>query len=244
MKGFLLAVQFLTVIPLKIKDIGQKGLSGSAAYFPLAGLFIGLLLLGVNFIISALNAPILASSIILIVSLVVITGGMHLDGLCDSADAFLSGKPKEEMLDIMRDPRAGSLGVLSLVCVILLKIGLLYSIGKALRPDALILMCVLSRWSMVFSLSNFAYARKEGKARAYMRESNPGVFFRATAITLAVVLLSLPFKGLLIWAIVAAATYLINRFISKKIGGLTGDTIGATSEISETLVLFSCFAIQ
>jgi len=244
MNSFLLAVQFLTVIPLKIKEVSEKSLANSAVYFPLVGLLIGLVLLAINYFTSILNLPLLTSNIILVVSLIAITGGMHLDGLSDAADAFLSGKPKEEMLNIMRDPCAGSLGVLSLICIILLKIGLLYSISSILRPNILILMCVLRRWSMVFSVSNFAYARKDGKARVYMQKSNPGIFLQATAITLVITFFSLYLRGLLIWAIVAAVTYLINRFVSKKIGGLTGDTIGAISEINETLVLFSCLIIQ
>jgi adenosylcobinamide-GDP ribazoletransferase len=244
MSSFLLAVQFLTVIPLKIKEIKESNLANSAAYFPLVGLIIGLFLLGINLIISAINLSSFTSSIILVVSLVVITGGLHLDGLSDTADAFLCGKPKGEMLNIMRDPRAGSLGVLSLICIILLKVGLLYSISSRLWPNILILMCVLSRWSMVFSVSKFAYARQDGKAKAYMQGSSSWIFIQATAITLVITFSSLYLKGLLIWIIVAVVTYSINRFISNKIGGLTGDTIGAISEINEVLVLLSCLAIQ
>lgn len=244
MTSFLLAFQFLTIIPLKIKEISEQRTADSLIYFPLVGLFLGLFLLGVNSLLAYLDFPYLASNIILVVSLIIITGGIHLDGLCDTADAFLSGKSKEEMLNLMRDPCAGTMGVLSLICIILLKIGLLSAINIPLRPNVLILICVLSRWSMVFSAFNFVYARKEGKAKAYMQKVNPGIFFQATAITLVVTFFCLYFKGLFILVIVAGITYLINRIISNKIGGLTGDTIGATSEINETLTLFFYLIIQ
>jgi adenosylcobinamide-GDP ribazoletransferase len=132
------------------------------------------------------------------------------------------------------------MGILSLIIVILLKVALLSSISAPLRLNALVLMCVLSRWAMVFSIFTFPYARREGKAKAYTQGISPGIFLRATVITLFIIFFSRSFKGLLIWAVTAGAAYLLNRHINNKISGLTGDTIGAVNEITETLALF-CF---
>lgn len=243
MTSFLLALQFLTKFPIKIKSVDDKKIADSLIYFPVAGLFIGLAMTGINCLLGFLNFPRLAADTILVVSLIAITGGIHLDGLADTSDALLSVRSKDEMLKIMRDPRAGTMGVLSLICIILLKITLLLSINISVKANILVLMCVLSRWSMVFSTCTFAYARQEGKAKIYMQGANRKIFFLATLITLLIVFFSFYFKGILIWAIAAGTTYLINRFIAKKIDGLTGDTIGAVSEINETLTLFCALLI-
>ncbi|MFA5403215.1 MAG: adenosylcobinamide-GDP ribazoletransferase, partial [Candidatus Omnitrophota bacterium] len=112
MNSFLLALQFLTVIPLKIKGVTEEKLARATLYFPLVGLLIGLVLFQINLGLFILNFPSFTISIILIVFLAGLTGGLHLDGLSDSADAFLSGRSKEEMLNIMRDPHSGVMGVL------------------------------------------------------------------------------------------------------------------------------------
>ncbi len=237
MNSFLLAVQFLTIIPLKIKEVSEKGLANSAAYFPLAGLLIGLLLLGINYFTSILSLPLLTSNIILVVSLIVITGGMHLDGLADTADAFLSGKSKEEMLLIMRDSHIGVMGVLSIVSVILLKIGLLVTLSAALKPIALILMCVLSRWAVVLVMFLFPYARKDGKAGVFIRGIKKEIVILALGLACLFAFIAGSFMGLVVLLIASGCAYSGGKFTSRKIDGITGDTLGAAIELTEIVVL-------
>ncbi len=239
MIGFLLAIQFLTVFPIKIKRINDKDLAGSVKYFPLVGLLLGLFFAGLNKSLLILNFPEISANIILVVALVIITAGMHLDGLSDTADAFLSGKPKEEMLAIMRDSHVGVMGALSLISIILLKIGLLSSVSTSLKTIALLLMCVLSRWSVVLSMFLFDYARQEGKARAFMQGMNLKIFVFSSIIVFVLAFSIWQMKGLFALLIVAGCTYLGGRFASRKIGGITGDILGATIELMEIVTLLT-----
>jgi len=243
MKKFLLALQFLTIIPIKIKSADDKEIADSLIYFPLAGLFIGLALVAINGLLGFFNFPRLATDAILIVSLIAITGGMHLDGLADTSDALLSVRDKDEMLKIMRDPHVGVMGVIGIISILLLKIAFLFSIGPSLVPAGLILMCVLSRWSLVLSLFLFPYARQEGKAKVFSEGINSKIFILATIITFVCALVTAGLKGLIILGIIALFACLISKLVSKKIGGITGDTLGATGEINETFTLFCALII-
>lgn len=239
MNAFLLAVQFLTAVPLKIKDFSQQNIGRAMVYFPFVGLLLGLFLSGANELVLTLNLSALVTNTILVVVLIMITGGMHLDGLCDTVDAFLSGKPKDEMLIIMRDPHIGVMGVLSLISAILLKIGLLSSVSTASKLMAILLMCVLSRWSAVLSMFLFPYARQEGKAKVFIDGMNLKIFILATITAFIFAFLIWQVKGLLALLIIFGCTYLSGKIISRKIGGITGDTIGATIELTEIITLFT-----
>ena len=239
LRYLLIALQFLTVLPIRIKsEIQKTDFGASLLYFPLVGLIIGLILSGINALLLILNFPPLAVNIILVVVLIAITGGMHLDGLSDTADAFLSGKPRDEMLAIMRDSHIGVMGVLSIASVILLKVGLLTSVAVPLKITALILSCVLSRWSSVLAIFLFPYARKDGKARVFTEGMNLKIFALSSIIVLVFAFAVWRTKGLVTLLIAAGCTYLIGKFSNRKIGGITGDILGATIELTEVIVLF------
>ena len=158
MTSLLLAIQFLTVIPLKIRDVNERKLADALIYFPLAGLLIGLILAGLSTALFSLHFYEFTVAVVLVVALAAITGGMHLDGLSDTFDALAGGKDKEKRLEIMRDSHAGAMGVISIVCVLLLKAALIFSLRPQDYLPALILMCILSRWSMVEASSQTGYA--------------------------------------------------------------------------------------
>lgn len=238
MTSFLLALQFLTIVPLKIKEISEKKIAGAMIYFPFVGLLLGLALSGINTLLLILNFPSLAVNVILVVALIGITGGIHMDGLSDTADAFLSGKPKDEMLVIMRDSRIGVMGAVSIVSVILLKIGLISAVPAPLKTNTLLLMCVLSRWSSVLAVFLFPYARKDGKARVFIEGMNLKIFALSLFAAIVVAFVIWRLKGILALLIVAGCVYLGGRFASRKIGGITGDTIGAGIELTEVTALF------
>lgn len=239
MTGLLLALQFLTILPIKINKFKQEKMARALAYFPIVGLLLGLALVGLNALLIWLEVFPLLANIILVITLIILTGGMHLDGLADSADAFLSGKDKKEMLEIMRDPHIGVMGALSLLSVILLKIGLFFSLAPAIKPIAFILMCILSRWSAVMAMYLFPYARQEGKAKLFMQGLNFNIFMIALTTVLLFSLLIWNLKGLLALAMIAGCAYLLNKLITRKIGGITGDTLGATIELMEVVTLLT-----
>ncbi|MFH1428950.1 MAG: adenosylcobinamide-GDP ribazoletransferase [Candidatus Margulisiibacteriota bacterium] len=239
MKSFLLALQFLTIIPLKIESFKEQDLAESSKYFPLVGFLLGLILAGAYRLLLLLNFEPISINIIVVLLLVALTGGLHLDGLADTSDAFLSRKNKEQMLKIMRDSHIGVMGVLSIISIILLKISFLSSISISSKLVALILMCILSRWCLVFSILLFPYAREEGKAKIFFQGINLKIFSLATLITLSFVLLTWQLKGLIVFLITAISTYIIGKFIKNIFNGITGDTLGTINELIEVLVLFS-----
>lgn len=240
LKHILIALQFLTILPIKIKsEIREKDFGASLLYFPLAGLFLGLVLSGINMLLLFLNLSPLSVNIILVVTLVVITGGIHLDGLSDTADAFLSGKPRDEMLAIMRDPHVGVMGVIAIASVLLLKIGLLGAVAVPLKATALILSCVLSRWAGVLVMFLFPYARHDGKAKVFIEGMNLKIFMFSLAVVIALAFAIWRAQGLLALSIAAGCAYLGGKFAVRKIRGITGDTIGAIIELTEIVTLFT-----
>jgi adenosylcobinamide-GDP ribazoletransferase len=237
MKSLLAALQFLTIIPVKIKELGKKEVAEAMAFFPLVGLLLGAILTGIYLALSYLGLAHLATSIILVVALIILTGGIHLDGLSDTLDAFLSHKDREEMLKIMRDAHPGVMGILGIISVVLLKIAFLVSLAARQESAVLLLMCILSRWAMVFALYLFPYARQEGKAKVFFEGMNRRIFFLATVFTFILTLLIWGPRVLFLFGLAAFLTYLIGALIRGKISGLTGDSLGAINEIIETAVL-------
>jgi len=243
MISFLLALQFLTILPLKIKGFSEKRMAWALAYFPAAGLFLGSALFGLSALLSISGVSAVTENIILVVALIILTGGMHLDGLADTADALLSGRVKERMLEIMRDSHIGPMGVLALISIILLKIGFLSCLGPAEKPIALMLMCILSRWSVVLVMYLFPYARREGKAKLFIQGMNLKIFMLSTALAAGCSFLIWRLPGLLALLIVTLCAYAIGKFVSRRIEGFTGDTLGALIEITEVIILLTvCIA--
>ena len=239
MNGLINAIQFLTILRIKdYQSIDTKKLGWSSVYFPLVGASLGIALIALDKVLS-LTLPPLLTNLILIFTLFIITGGMHIDGLADSCDALFSGKRKEEMLFIMRDVHLGTFGILAIVAIILFKLALLSSIPQDLRNFSLILMALLSRYSMSLALNFFPYARSEGKAGVFFQSKNLKNFFFTTAITLIILVFTFRIISLALLSLTVGFTFLASFWVKSKIGGLTGDTLGALSELNEALVLLS-----
>lgn len=244
MNSFLLAIQFLTIIPVRTKEAMEKSqLSQSIIYFPLVGLLLGVILAGLNLFLSYLLFYPLLINVILVIALIILTGGLHLDGLADTIDAFSSRKDKETLLEIMRDPHIATMGTLSLISIILLKVTILSSLDSNTKNIALIFMCVLSRWSLLLPLYLFTYARKAGKAEGFFAGLTFGKFILTTLVTLIFVSLIWNWKGLSVFTSALIFSYIFNRHIDKRINGVTGDILGATLELNEALILMTCLII-
>src|SRR5512137_125405 len=121
MKSFLAAIQFLTVIPFP-KDYmpREEDLGRSVPFYPIVGLLIGIMAATLGYLMEAVLPPLPAYATILIF-LLAISGGLHMDGLADTADGFFSARPRDRILEIMRDSRIGVMGVIAVVCIVLLK---------------------------------------------------------------------------------------------------------------------------
>jgi len=244
MSAFLLALQFLTILPVKVSRVTSGKIAFSSAWFPLVGLLLGWLLVISLRVMALWFFPEISAVTIIVVLLVIITGGLHLDGLSDTSDAVFSGRGKDEMLAIMRDSHVGVMGVLSIAVVLLLKSALLLAIGPGTREIAVLLMCVFSRWAMVFIIFIFRYARKEGKAAAYFSGMNLRIFGLAGLIALCAAVFIWQGRGVVVLFAVSAAAYLAARYINSKIRGITGDNLGAINEISEIAVLLTIITLK
>jgi len=236
MKSFKIALQFLTILPLRIKSEPKKEDFGkSLLYFPLVGLLIGLLL-SLTAVIFFFLPNIVAAALVLIVS-VVITGGIHLDGFSDTCDGFYGRNPKERILEIMRDSRIGVMGVIGIVSILLLKFTLFTSIPKNLLWKSLIMMSVFARWSQVFACFSSNYARADGKAKYFIEYAGKKELILGALFTVLIFLLLAKVTGLILFTLAFLPVFLFINYAKSKIGGMTGDTIGAASEIAEVFVL-------
>jgi adenosylcobinamide-GDP ribazoletransferase len=242
MKSFLVALKFLTILPVGKKlEIQDKTLAKSIKYFPLTGILIGCILALVNFLFSLVFPPIIVSVIILI-SLIWVTRGFHLDGFMDTVDGLFGGMNKDERLRIMKDTQAGSFGVIALVVLLLLKFTLILELsGQKLFP--LILMPALGRWSMVAAMPLYSYPRERGigSFTKFVRKKDVLI---ASIIMFVFAIGLLRLEGLVLLFTTFIFMLLITQFISRKIGGMTGDTYGALNEIIEVIILASVYLIN
>jgi len=238
MRPFFAALQFLTTIPIPATLGGtEKDLERSVYFFPVAGLVLGALLAALDEGLAAV-LPVLPASAIIIAALIMLTGGFHLDGLADTADGFMSSRPRERVLEIMKDSRTGPMGVMAVVSVLVLKIALLASVTGAIRPALIIFMPVAGRSAIVIVMGILPYARPEGGLGSiFMRGRSStwtlwGLFFLAVAGAAAA-----GWLGLAAAIGASLTTALAAIYMNSKIGGITGDTIGATCEVVELVPL-------
>jgi adenosylcobinamide-GDP ribazoletransferase len=242
MKQFLIALQFLTILPVKISEIKEKDFGKSLVYFPIVGMLIGLVLVLSLFVFSFLP-PLVYAALILVIS-IIITGGVHLDGIADTCDGFYGSKPKEEILEIMRDSHIGTMGVIGVACLLLLKFTILTGIPREALWKSLIMMTVFARWTQGLASLLSNYARQNGKAKYFIEYADKRGVFMGGLFTLALFLLLASFKGFILFIISLIPIFLFISYIKRRISGMTGDTIGATSEIAEVLILLFCLFLQ
>ena len=237
---FLAALQFLTAIPLPgRREFGLEELGRSTGYFPVVGLIIGLILAGLNWLLG-LVLPSAVVSALLLVSLAVITGLMHLDGFVDTCDGIAGHKTVEDRWRVMHDSRAGAFGIVGVVLLLLVKYVSLNSIPASLMMVTLIFMPVVSRWAMVYAIFVYAYARPSGLGKAFKQGTGWKGFVLATLITVAVAVALIPLfqlAGLLLIVSVWMITVVMATYLKRKFFGLTGDTYGAVNEVAEVSVL-------
>jgi adenosylcobinamide-GDP ribazoletransferase len=240
------ALEFLTVFRLPLwgrRPAGAEQIARSQGLFPLVGLLLGLMLVGLDRALSEVM-PLPATAALLVVALVVATGGLHLDGLADTCDGLFGGSSPPERLAIMRDSRVGSFGVLALFCILLLRWAAFLSLASPVRRGALLLAPALGRWAMVGAVAALPYVRPEGLGKEMHRAAWPLPTLTAAAIALAVGLLLFPAWGVALFAIASVVGGLIAVYARGRLGGLTGDVYGAISECAEVAVLLAMVAGQ
>lgn len=241
MTPFWIALQFLTVCPVKLKAMPTKQQNAqSLLFYPVIGLLLGIILFAIASILHAV--PIVLLSSLILVVWIWLTGGLHLDGLADTADAWVGGfGDKERTLKIMKDPSCGPIGVLSLIMICLIKWSAIYVLLEKQVLLPLIVIPVLGRLTPLFLFITTPYVRENGLGSSITEYlSKP---FAILILALGLIVGSL-FSWLgLIAVCVTIFTVLYLRYkFKQRIGGMTGDTVGASVEIVEAMSILS-FAI-
>jgi len=238
MKRFAISLQFLTIIPLyRDLKVTEEDLGKSMLYFPLVGLLIGGCLVCSNEILSFILPPIVVDGL-LVALLVLITGSIHLDGLVDTIDGIIGGKDKIEKLQIMKDEKVGAMGVVGVFLVLMLKYVALTSVPSAIKYQSLLLMPMIGRWSQVIVAYFSDYAGlEEGLGLPFTAYVTFFIFIFTTIISLLVAFCLLFFKGVFIVGLIGLFCFITSQLFNRSLGGVTGDILGATSEIAEVAVL-------
>jgi adenosylcobinamide-GDP ribazoletransferase len=245
MRSFFSAVAFLTPVPVPESWCGgERGLRGAPAFFPIVGAVIGgvgaAFAFGIDHVL-----PRLAASVFVVLALVAASAGLHMDGLADTADGLLSSRPRARVLEIMRDSHIGTMGVIAVAGVLLLKVALLSSIDGSLRWRMVLLAPIAGRCALLLVMSLFPYARSDGGlATAFLTRGRRAALLSAWAVLLMLGAgwLCASYRGLAAAGASLIAALLLGWYVRRRIGGYTGDTLGATSELIE-LVPFLVAAI-
>ncbi len=238
MRALLLSFQFLTVIPLGERAaIPADELGRSLAFFPLVGGVLGGILVFLDGGFSLWMArPVV--DFLLVLALVLLTGGLHLDGFADMVDGLAGGRSREETLAIMRESQIGSLAAAGLFFLLGLKYLFLLQIPEAEKPLVLIAVPLLSRWSMVLLSFCSRSAREEGLGHDFLQGKRIRVLFLATFLGIVGCALSLQGLGLGVMGILGGVTLLMVFYFQRRLGGITGDILGAVCEVNEVIGLF------
>jgi len=233
----LLAIQFLTQIPVRLKQTyGEREVGASLLYYPLVGLLLGALLAGLNSLLH--GVPVLLHAALLLAAWVVMTGALHLDGLADSVDAWLGGiGNRERTMAIMKDPYAGPAAVVAVVLVLLLKFSALVGLMQCDNGWALLWPLLLARSAMPLLFLTTPYVRPGGLGSALARHAPRRAMALMLLATLLGVLAVLGMRGVGLVLGCLAVFWLLRRMMMARLGGTTGDTAGALIELLETVVL-------
>jgi adenosylcobinamide-GDP ribazoletransferase len=236
-RSLLAGVAFLTRLPVgRMAAFDEKDVAGSFGWFPLIGILLGC--------VSALAAalcrpylPVAVVAVVLVATDALLTGGLHFDGLADTADGFGGGKSREDVLRIMRDHAIGSYGGLALALAVGLKAtayaGLLR--GEHWVP-ALILTPALGRWSMLPLTAALPYARP---AASVIRGMGRGSLIWGTVVAIGAVAAARSMRGWVALGVAAAVTAGFGLWCRRRIGGITGDTLGANLQLCESAALLT-----
>jgi adenosylcobinamide-GDP ribazoletransferase len=245
-KALATAFIFLTRIPMPTLDtIEPEDQGRSLVFFPIVGFAIGLLLVALALLFSSsLSSLVLAA--ILTAAWAAITGGLHLDGLADSADGWLAGANTiDRTLEIMHDSRCGSGALVAVSCLLILKFATLTVIIEQQQWAALLLAPVLGRCvaALLFIRGTFfytPYVQPSGIAKHFI-DHGTSLAHRSVLITLTLCALCLGDFSKVIMAITVSAImlYLLRRLMLQRLGGATGDTAGAATEIIEVSILMT-----
>jgi len=234
-----LAIGFLTRLPAGVPArVEPVEIGRCMALFPLVGLLIGGLLLAVEVGLAGLLLPRSVGDALLLALLALLTGALHLDGFADLCDGIGAGRDRATTLRIMKDSHIGAFGAVGLVLLVLVKYQALSAVPATIKLPALLLMPVAGRWAAVALAVTLPYLRgPEGTGSAFATHAGRRELLLATLILVAIATGLFQLAGLVLVAIAAGTAALFGLWIKYRLGGVTGDVLGAAVEVLEVVSL-------
>jgi len=234
---FWIALQFLSSLPISLPGMPQpRALGRSLLYYPLVGLLFGVLLWGLNALLA--DTPLLLHAALLLTAWVLLSGGLHLDGLADSADAWLGGfGDRERTLTIMKDPRSGPIAVVALVLVLLLKFCALLALIEQQHSVALLIVPLIGRSALLGVFLTTPYVRAGGLGQALADHLPRKAGWWVLGLSAVACVLLAGVAGLWALGLAAAGFVWLRQLMMRRLGGTTGDTAGALLELLEVGML-------
>ena len=252
MKRFISILQFMTRIPINIDTGFDEEFHKTITYFPLVGLVLGVLIYIIG-LVSGIFFDSFITSIIVTLALVILTGGLHIDGLGDTFDAIYSYRDKERMLEIMKDSRLGTNSLLAIMFLILLKIGFMYSIINNSLLWTVIFMPVVARLGVIVMMYKTVTPRENGMGNLFIGKASTSMFTIAILYTIILMIgisklifLASTFEAMMLISTIIIL-FIFNNLFKKhiyiKIDGVTGDILGCTIELGELIYLFCIYLL-
>lgn len=233
--GFLILISFFTRIPIGKKiEYNEENFKKALCLYTLTGAAIGLLL-SLLYIITDNISSIFIKGLVLVIGYIVITGGIHLDGAADTADGLFSGRTGEKIFEIMSDSHIGAFGVLCLIIIVLSQF-IVFSFADVFTC---FMMPVIGKASLIVGAWNKKYAKQtKGMGTVFIESINTRVLI-INLIILAVFSIMMPNRVIIMTSTFATlmVSYFISGWIENKIGGMTGDTCGFITEISQIIFM-------
>lgn len=243
--GFLLAWQFFSAIPVKKQlDMNSKSVTWMYAYLPIIGLLMGAILSGAAYVLwTYAEVSSLLLAILLAIGMILLTGGLHLDGWIDMSDAFFSYGDKEKRVAILDDPRTGAFGVISVVSLLLLKIGLIYEAiekGQVAIIPYLIFIPFIARTGMLLYFLTMKTSKQTGLAAYFKDVVVAKQLWLIVSMMVLIAMSSWVYSGLLpmyvLSIVMIGVVFFYRRWSMKHFGGMSGDLLGALGEGLEAVL--------
>ena len=240
MQDFFTALQFLTRIKIYNQTQWDEGtFARSVAYFPAAGLVIAAVLVAVYKLLVFLNCSSLLIAVLLIITEIIVTGGLLCDGFMDTADGVFSGRERERILEIMKDSCVGSNAVLAFVSLVLLKLAVYLELNSEQLTLALYAMPIITRTLMVYNIRCYSYARKSGIGGMFASADKKIVLISSTLLGLALLAPTQSLSLFIALVLTIAYNFWAANYLKRILHGLTGDTYGALAESGNVFFLLS-----
>lgn len=242
-RSFILMLTFLTRIPIKIKGIiNSSDFAKGVIFMPLVGFIIGLFMSSIFYLSNWLEP--LVVSLLIWIFYICITGGLHLDGLADTFDGIFSNRDKDKILEIMKDSRVGTFGLIGIVIILISNIILTSYINLVI----ILITPIIGRSIALMACSISNYAKDNGLGKDlinYCGVKELIISFLYPSIILGILSLLNVLSMILVFSILVTyiITFLIIKYISNKINGMTGDTIGCVIELSQCVFLLTTYLI-